>query len=424
MALVPQMPQTGSCWLILILAYCFAAAATPGPQQQASEGEVRSLAVAITTCVREKFRRRVAMARATWAGAGAWGGEPQVAFVSDVADPSLGVHQVCDDQPLPAGWPSTDFNHARHMKCCKTVSAIGKALSFFPEVTWVAHGSDDTFFFPRSLAAALEVFNPMKLVYTGCPGITTNCDTFAACGLLHAGGSGGIILSRPLAELLVKRRADYLHGCWHEDVHLGLFLDQLLGIPLHPLPGTFNVPRFSALAGVRFAPGAGVAKLVGAVLAIRTCPEAVLPRPVIADVFAGGWGQPRGVEPNGLHLLATMHSEPEMWPEMQRLWEEAHQAGVLSQILYYLDTEEFPDPEGQGYLGHMYGRIYEGHNVLSVCALRPGSREASYRQLTAGLPYAHTLRKPWAGAGTAPHRWVPLKRILNLPPTSNYTIFG
>jgi len=365
----------------------------------ATEALASDIAIGVLTGPQARYRQRVLAARATWAADEAWGGPAPVVFVSEVGDDELGIEAVpdCLDVEVPRGWPSSKEMRIGPVICCVNVWTIAIALRRFPLASWIVRVNDDTFVFPNHLKQALLAFDSSQPLYLGAPSWTSS-DEFLVQGQWHAAGSSGIILSRAVAELLVQRRAEFMQGCWHDDAHFGFFLNHRLGVNFHPLPGSYNVPRFSEFAGVRFTTGD---------LQVRICPQ-VLPGSVYAQ--PGSWGQLRGVEPDTFDKLTVLHSDPSMWPELDRLWKEVNRSGQLGRLLYYLDKD------GRRIVGAFYEQAYEGRNVLSFCGLSSGARAVSWHSQASRVPRSKRV-------DVVPgNRWRPLRKLSAL--VSNATQIG
>eukprot|EP00913_Durusdinium_trenchii_P003130 g2892.t1 len=144
----------------------------------------------------------VAVARHTWAKS--W---PEIMFVAGASGKALVVGYLCF--------------------CCQTLLGMKLALQRFPTARWIVRAVDDTLIYPSQLAKELQVLDAQSWVYVGAPSVTLLCHMAKfekQCGEVHAGGGGGVVLSRPLAETLLRFEELFLETCRHDDAFLGHFL--------------------------------------------------------------------------------------------------------------------------------------------------------------------------------------------------------
>ncbi|OLP97086.1 Chondroitin sulfate synthase 1 [Symbiodinium microadriaticum] len=201
----------------------------------AESDRLTSISVVVVTSALQEYQQRVLWAKQSWARD--W---PEILFVAGAsgANVSLGIESLpCSDDE-------------ERGVCCKTILGLKLALKRFPEAQWIVRAVDDTVVFPEQLAAELQVFDARRFVYVGAPSITLLCHMakFAKqCGELHAGGGGGIVLSRPLAEFLLNLEDLFLKLCRHDDAFLGHLLRYVLDVHVMALPGILQEPRFEQL---------------------------------------------------------------------------------------------------------------------------------------------------------------------------------
>lgn len=300
--------------------------------------------VYVVTSGLEEYRARVLQARQTWAP-----DLSEIFFVSGAStgNTSLGI------QALPC---SDDEERG---VCCKTILGLEFALKRFPFASWLVRAVDDTLVFRDQLAHELRVFDPRQHIYVGAPSVTLLCHIakFAnQCGDLHAGGGGGVVFSRPLAELLLQHKQLLLDTCRHDDAFLGHFLRYVLDVHVHALPGVLQEPRFwQASAHVR--------KNV-------LPPDCVLPFPPPVYSLLEDWGPVQPFAPIDVTRLGLVHSDPDVWPLLATLPAMAAAARRLGKrVLAYADSQ------GQ----RIVGPHFRGAATLGLCTYTESDRLASFR---------------------------------------------
>ncbi|CAE6954943.1 Chsy1 [Symbiodinium sp. CCMP2592] len=241
--------------------------------------------------------------------------------------------------------------------CCKTILGLKLALKRFPEARWIVRAVDDTVVFPQQLEAELQVFDARRFVYVGAPSITLLCHMakFAKqCGELHAGGGGGIALSRPLAEFLLNLEDLFLNLCRHDDAFLGHLLRYVLDVHVMALPGILQEPRFEQL---RWS-GPGLP------------PRCPLPLPPSVYSPMEDWGPLQPFAPTDAVRLGLVHADPATWPllaALPQLVETASKQGL--RLLVYADSQ-----------GHriVYPH-FRGATTLAVCSYEHAERLLSFQ---------------------------------------------
>lgn len=327
-----------------------------------------ALGVYVVTSEGEEYKERVRQARRTWAPLGS----PAV-FVAATADAELGVEAL----------PCSDDEEGG--VCCKTLLGLRLALERFPKSRWFARVVDDTYVFGEQLVEELRVFDATARVYVGPPSVTLHCHIrkFAGqCAELHAGGGGGVVFSRPLAEELLQHQEVFLAHCKHDDVFLGHFLRYVLGVHLHMLPGVLQEPRFVASSwnsAWRRPP--------------RPCPLP-LPPPVYARML--DWGQLTPFVPLDSRRLGLVHSDPSLWPTLALLPKAA--ADAIARGAAYnasLGREEKNASQGRisgllVYASTGGRRVVSPHfrdaDVMGVCVYRSTDLLASFGEATRPPP--------------------------------------
>lgn len=302
---------------------------------------VVDVGVFVITASGSQYERRVLQAARSWAL------NESVLFIAAEANPNLGVEAVpCGD------------DHLKGM-CCKTIEGFKRALVRFPEARWLVRAVDDTYVFVRQLAHELQAFNPSKLLYLGAASISLLCHFSlhaSACAEPHAGGGGGFVLSRPLAEQLVKNADTFLESCSHDDIHLGHFLRYAFDVHVVDVPGILQEPR---IGGLSLDEGGGVPR----------CP-APLPPPVYARL--DDWGPLSPFVPLEATRLAMLHSDPELWMSLGTLPRIAAELPTGNALLAYADNGE----AGEG--RRVLGPHFEGGSGLGLCWHPTAERLSGY----------------------------------------------
>eukprot|EP00927_Polykrikos_kofoidii_P061408 TRINITY_DN56245_c0_g1_i1.p1 TRINITY_DN56245_c0_g1~~TRINITY_DN56245_c0_g1_i1.p1 ORF type:complete len:399 (+),score=52.58 TRINITY_DN56245_c0_g1_i1:67-1263(+) len=305
-----------------------------------------TVGVFVVTSGAAEYRERVWKARQTWA---ADRNQP-VLFVAAAANYELGVEATScrDDEERGV--------------CCKTIVGLRIALERFPSAQWLVRAVDDTFVFIDHLAKELRIFDADKFIYVGAPSVTLLCNIakFASqCGELHGGGGGGVILSRALAQELVRHTEVFLNGCWHDDLFLGHFLRYVLDVHVQSLPGVLQEPRFARCTW-------HVSNV------IPPCP---LPFPPPVHALLDDWGPLQPFAPVDISRLALVHADPEIWPQLEALsrFEGCAVWGDGARLLAYAES----------FGRRVVGPHFRGAETLGVCTYRPSDRLASFSQAAA-----------------------------------------
>ncbi|CAE7507579.1 Chsy1 [Symbiodinium natans] len=293
-----------------------------------------------------EYQQRVLWAKQTWAHD--W---PEILFVAGASagNISLGVEALpCDDDEEKG-------------VCCKTILGLKLALQRFPHAQWIVRAVDDTVVFPNQLAAELQVFNAEQFVYVGAPSVTLLCHMAKyakQCGELHAGGGGGIVLSRPLAEFLLNLEDLFLNVCRHDDAFLGHLLRYVLDVHVMALPGVLQEPRFEQL---RWS-GPGLP------------PRCTLPLPPPVYSPMEDWGPVQPFAPMDATRLSLVHADLATWPVLAALPELVDAAAKLGlHLLVYADSQ-----------GHriVYPH-FRGATTFAVCSYAHEDRLMSFQAAAA-----------------------------------------
>lgn len=289
-----------------------------------------ALGIYVVTSAGEAYANRIRQARLSWAPPGS-----PVLFVAAAASAELGVEAL----PCP--------DDEERGVCCKTMLGLRLALHRFPRARWLVRAVDDTVVLAEHLVRELQVFDHRAFVYVGSASVTLLCHIpkfTAQCGELHGGGGGGIVVSRPLAEELVRHSSTFLEHCRHDDVFLGQYLRYVLGVHLHVLPGVLQEPRFERSTWELGRP-------------IARCS-----RPLPPSVYApiDDWGTLHPFAPTDVSRLALVHADPEVWPHLVALAEAAAELGKdsRSRLLAYADSQ------GR----RIVAPHFRGASILGVCA--------------------------------------------------------
>eukprot|EP00928_Gymnodinium_smaydae_P021244 TRINITY_DN18273_c0_g1_i2.p1 TRINITY_DN18273_c0_g1~~TRINITY_DN18273_c0_g1_i2.p1 ORF type:complete len:454 (-),score=71.59 TRINITY_DN18273_c0_g1_i2:284-1645(-) len=312
------------------------------------------LGIVVVSSRGQAYRARVDRARETWAK------EASVVFVSGG---SAGLNdEVNATESVPCG-----DDHLQGM-CCKTLYGLRLALMRFPSAQWLLRVVDDTFVFVRHLLHELGAFQASRLIYAGSPSVSLLCH-FALhagnCAEAHAAGGAGVVLSRPLAQQLVWHGTEFLRDCYQDDVHLGHFLRHRFDVHVIGLPGALQEPRLASVVGLR--PG----------LSRWAIP---LPAPTYARLDDHGLFSP--FAPLDAKRLVLIHSDPSVWPELQRLSAVASAFPPPWSLLAFYA----PGDPASGRSRRVMGPRYEGGGGLGVCLLSGEDRSLSF--------YSATLTQP------------------------------
>lgn len=294
--------------------------------------EAADIAVLVATTTGEKFEQRVAQARRTWALG------RSVLFV--------GRH----GQPGIEGVPCKDDAFAGF--CCKKLFGLRLLLEHYPAASWLVLAADDTYVFVQQLARELRVFNANERIYVGAVSVLLAChivDQPGACGEAHAGGGGGFVLSRPLAEELVLHEDNFLENCQRDDLHFGHFLRYAFDVHVHSLPGMWQEPRFK---GFNVDPAAD----------IPVC-DLPLPPPVFARLDQAGPLRP--FAPLEATRLSLLHSDPAIWPLLDLIPVTAATLHQVDALLAFVDVEGGQRVVAPG---------FHGQQLLSLCIHRRAAR--------------------------------------------------
>jgi hypothetical protein len=210
--------------------------------------------------------------------------------------------------------------------CCKTIAGLDVALATAPYADWIVRVVDDTYVKEDGLDALLEAHNSLKHTdaYIGqrslchnfpslCPDVTTGKD------IPHAGGGAGFIVSRPLAEKIMKDRDYILATCYQDDLWFGTYLKNKLQVQLTHSSVIYQQPHFTEV------------KLTGA------CADN---NPQDVWETLGDWGTDQPFMYQPWRNLALIHSEPgKAWQQFSSLTRLDAETSQRSHLMVYLETQ-------------------------------------------------------------------------------------
>ncbi len=128
--------------------------------------------------------------------------------------------------------------------CCKTSELFSMMYARHPRADWFLRATDDSIWHIESLLQRLAGFRSTAKHLLGCVGIVKGTAFLErGNGEPHPAGGAGYIMSNALARWWSRNQHSYLRECWHDDLSIGHYVRQVLGIVTIHLHGVLQEPQ-------------------------------------------------------------------------------------------------------------------------------------------------------------------------------------
>eukprot|EP00227_Mantoniella_beaufortii_P016116 CAMPEP_0197606082 /NCGR_PEP_ID=MMETSP1326-20131121/44325_1 /TAXON_ID=1155430 /ORGANISM="Genus nov. species nov., Strain RCC2288" /LENGTH=439 /DNA_ID=CAMNT_0043173947 /DNA_START=168 /DNA_END=1487 /DNA_ORIENTATION=- len=254
-----------------------------------------------------------------------------------------------------------------HGVCCKTNEILRRMYRLQPDADWYLRITDDSVWQIAPLLKRLAGFNSRSYHLLGC------ANAIKGVGLLrhgngepHPAGGAGFIFSNSLARWWSTNYEPYVKLCHHDDLSIGHYIRQVLGVVVTHVNGIMQEPD--------------VKELMPSFSDIKecTCP---LPPPLYYN--SGGWTALYPFTPFVWEEAYGWHMKASVWPSLLDL-EVALQLHRSRGHLFANDTLLI-FMEAESIRGGTYEALpyYSRENLSlpprpSLCLLRPFHRVLSY----------------------------------------------
>lgn len=128
--------------------------------------------------------------------------------------------------------------------CCKVSELFALMYERIPNAHWYLRATDDSFWHINLLLARLQGFDSTARHLLGCVGIVKGKAWLRhGNGEPHPTGGSGYIMSNALASWCYVHQQSFLLECWHDELSIGHYLRQVLGLVTIHLHGILQEPQ-------------------------------------------------------------------------------------------------------------------------------------------------------------------------------------
>lgn len=266
--------------------------------------------------------------------------------------------------------------------CCKTAELFRHMYALAPSADWYLRATDDSLWHIQTLLSQLKSYSSSRMIYLGSTGIVRGKGNLRrGNGEPHAAGGSGYILSNALTKWFVVNDADFLTQCWHDDLSMGHYLRQVLGVTPTNLVGVLQEPQLKEpMPPFRDVP-------------MCTCP---LPPPLyyntgVDERLPQGYAVLNPFVPYSWDDAVAWHAKPKFWPsllDMSKQLQEHRQRveNAHDTLLVFMETDSVIDGSYETLPSFAQDPIKhpgkKKRELLprrpSICLMKPFMRRLSY----------------------------------------------